>query len=137
VTLLKTPTSNLGVNGGSQHPDKRKSGGHGPNLADEVEHLLPTPLASDGAKGSPKQRHGNGDRTLPSIAASLLPPLPGTGPAPSRPQGRRTSRSRGAGTPLPSPDGRPSPGPPHPRSTNAAGSSPRSSNGCRACRPAG
>ncbi|MCC9707112.1 hypothetical protein E4N62_18650 [Streptomyces sp. MNU76] len=71
--LLKTPTSNLGSNGGSQHPDKRKQGGHGPNLADEVEHLLlPTPKASDGIKGSPNQRHGNGDLTLPSAAASLL-----------------------------------------------------------------
>lgn len=41
--LLKTPTAQLAINGGSQHPDKRKSGGHGPTLADEVEHLLPTP----------------------------------------------------------------------------------------------
>lgn len=51
TTLLKTPTSNLGSNGGSQHPDKRKAGGHGPTLADEVEWtmpaaLLPTPSAS-------------------------------------------------------------------------------------------
>jgi hypothetical protein len=44
--LLKTPTSQLAVNGGSQHPDKRRKGGHGPTLADEVEHLLPTPNAS-------------------------------------------------------------------------------------------
>ncbi len=42
---FKTPTSQLAVNGGSQHPDKRKAGGHGPTLADEVEHLLPTPVA--------------------------------------------------------------------------------------------
>lgn len=39
VTLLKTPTAQLAVNGGSQHPDKRRGGGHGPTLADEVEHL--------------------------------------------------------------------------------------------------
>jgi hypothetical protein len=71
--LLKTPTSNIGSNGGSQHPAKRKSGGHGPNLADEVEWLLPTPKASDGIKGSPNQRHGNGDLTLPSAAASPQP----------------------------------------------------------------
>lgn len=53
--LLKTPTAQLAVNGGSQHPDKRKSGGHGPTLADEVEKglpgspgsLLPTPKATD------------------------------------------------------------------------------------------
>ncbi|MER7050512.1 hypothetical protein ABT391_37455 [Streptomyces jumonjinensis] len=70
---MKTPTSNIGKNGGSQHPAKRKQGGHGPNLADEVEWLLPTPKASDGIKGSPNQRHGNGDLTLPSAAARLLP----------------------------------------------------------------
>ena len=58
--LLKTPTSNIVNNGGSQHPEKRKSGGHGPNLADEVEWPLPTPKASDGTKGSPNQRHGGG-----------------------------------------------------------------------------
>jgi hypothetical protein len=50
--LLKTPTSQLAVNGGSQHPDKRKAGGHGPTLADEVEHLLgePTSPPSDAGK---------------------------------------------------------------------------------------
>lgn len=41
MALLKTPTSNLGKNGGSQHPEKRKAGGHGPTLADEIEHTLP------------------------------------------------------------------------------------------------
>jgi len=55
--LLKTPTSQLAVNGGSQHPDKRKEGGHGPTLADEVEHLLPTPIVSDGTVG-PKNLNG-------------------------------------------------------------------------------
>ena len=65
MPLLKTPTSNLGSNGGSQHPVKRASGGHGPNLADEVEWLLPTPKASDATKGSPDQRHDSGDLTLP------------------------------------------------------------------------
>lgn len=38
--LLKTPTAQLSVNGGSQHPDKRRAGGHGPTLADQVEHEL-------------------------------------------------------------------------------------------------
>lgn len=46
LTLLKTPTANLASNGGTQHPEKRKAGGHGPTLADEVEWLLPTPSAS-------------------------------------------------------------------------------------------
>jgi len=35
--LLLTPTANLGRNGGSQPPDKRRAGGHGPTLADQVE----------------------------------------------------------------------------------------------------
>lgn len=46
-SLLRTPTAQLGTNGGSQHPEKRKAGGHGPTLADEVEHLLPTPKATN------------------------------------------------------------------------------------------
>ncbi|MEU6142399.1 hypothetical protein ABZ848_18755 [Streptomyces sp. NPDC047081] len=71
---MKTPTANLGSNGGSQHPARRKAGGHGPTLADEIEHLLPTPKASDGAKGSPNQRHGNGSLTLASTAATLAVP---------------------------------------------------------------
>lgn len=44
--LLKTPTAQLAMNGGSQHPDKHRKDGHDPTL-DEVEHLLPTPTASD------------------------------------------------------------------------------------------
>lgn len=38
--VLKTPTANPRKNGAPQHPDKRKAGGHGPNLEDEVTHLL-------------------------------------------------------------------------------------------------
>lgn len=52
-SLLKTPTAQLAANGGSQHPDKRKAGGHGPTLADEVEHLLPTPTSRDWKDGPP------------------------------------------------------------------------------------
>ncbi|WP_236584036.1 hypothetical protein [Streptomyces sp. MBT53] len=90
VRLLKTPTSNLSVNGGSQHPDKRRAGGHGPNLADEVEHLLPTPRASDGPKGSPNQKHGDGSLTLASTAARMLPTPTAT------PYGSNQSPSPGA-----------------------------------------
>lgn len=43
VLLFKTPTANLGSNGAAQHPDKRKAGGHGPTLDDEVSWLLPEP----------------------------------------------------------------------------------------------
>jgi hypothetical protein len=35
IVRFKTPTSQLAINGGSQHPDRRKAGGHGPTLADE------------------------------------------------------------------------------------------------------
>ncbi|MEX2289195.1 MAG: hypothetical protein WD794_02560 [Mycobacteriales bacterium] len=69
TALLKTPTSNLGTNGGSQHPDKRKAGGHGPTLADEVEHLLPTPTSRDH-----KGRNQRDDEScLPGAVGKLLP----------------------------------------------------------------
>ena len=61
--LLKTPTAQLAVNGGSQHPDKRRAGGHGPTLADQVEHLLPTPTAMD----------SHGARNATSGRSSLKP----------------------------------------------------------------
>lgn len=57
-SLLKTPTTQLAINGGSQHPDKRKAGGHGPTLADEVEHLLPTPAAADSTGGRISKEKG-------------------------------------------------------------------------------
>lgn len=67
--LLKTPTAQLAVNGGSQHPDKRKAGGHGPTLADQVEHeLLPTPTRADGERASATYVRGN-----PTLAGALLP----------------------------------------------------------------
>jgi len=99
--LLKTPTAQLAVNGGSQDPEKRKAGGHGPTLADQVEHqllptptaadgdrmsmtyprgnptligsLLPTPRATDGTHGGPNQRGSSGDFMLPSAVMELLP----------------------------------------------------------------
>src|SRR5690606_22668947 len=85
VELLKTPTANLGRHGGGQHPAKRRAGGHGPTLADELEHLvpatgcpgarlLPTPLASDATKGGPNQRRGSkGDPALPTAAVRMVP----------------------------------------------------------------
>ena len=38
-SLLATPQANLGSCGGSQPPEKRRSGGHSVSLADQVEHL--------------------------------------------------------------------------------------------------
>ncbi|GAA2137870.1 hypothetical protein GCM10009760_18740 [Kitasatospora kazusensis] len=90
VRLLKTPTAQLGVNGGTQHPDKRKAGGHGPTLADEVEHLLPTPRASDGTKGSPNQHGSKGDLTLSSAAYRIGAPM-----------ARRSRGGRSSPVPLP------------------------------------
>nr|WP_258396154.1 hypothetical protein [Streptomyces sp. Amel2xB2] len=70
--LLKTPTAQLAVNGGSQHPDKRKQGGHGPTLADEVEHLLPTPAARDWKSGESNLMDRN-SRPLNEVVVNLLP----------------------------------------------------------------
>lgn len=67
---LKTPTAQLGVNGGSQHPQKRKAGGHGPTLADEVEHLLPTPRAGDG-KGGAARSPGRSEAANRKAGANL------------------------------------------------------------------
>jgi hypothetical protein len=95
--LLKTPTAQLAVNGGSQHPDKRKAGGHGPTLADEVEHLLPTPRATDGTKGGPNQRGSSGDLMLPSAVMTLLPtPRCADGMIASNMQSNRDRLERGS-----------------------------------------
>lgn len=54
---FKTPTANLGTNGSAQHPDKRKAGGHGPNLQDEVCFLLnvsPDAQEADGPHSPPE-----------------------------------------------------------------------------------
>jgi hypothetical protein len=76
--LLRTPTAQLAVNGGSQHPDKRKAGGHGPTLADEVEYLLPTPETGQSPNGHGIRggRPGNGHQSgasLDSVVTDLLP----------------------------------------------------------------
>ncbi|MDH6538033.1 hypothetical protein [Streptomyces sp. SPB4] len=77
TVLFKTPTSNLATNGGSQHPAKRKQGGHGPNLADEVEWLLPTPTRAETTKASSDLPCFKGSpRLLPS--PPLLFILPGS-----------------------------------------------------------
>lgn len=67
--VFKTPTSNIATRG-SQHPGKRKAGGHGPNLRDEVEYLLPTPRTSDKKGAGP---HGTGGMDLRTTISTLLP----------------------------------------------------------------
>lgn len=98
-SLLKTPTAQLAINGGSQHPEKRKAGGHGPTLADEVEHLLPTPAAMNPNDGESLESwearrvrtkarvgNGNGFGTPLAIAVQMLgdgtPPQSNDGSAP-------------------------------------------------------
>jgi hypothetical protein len=71
--LLRTPTAQLAVNGGSQHPDKRKAGGHGPTLADEVEHLLPTPTATPYGNNQSPSPGAAVRPSLDSLAPMLLP----------------------------------------------------------------
>ena len=75
LTLLPTPGANLGDNGGPQHPDKRRAGGHSVSIEDVVHGLtlLPTPRATDGTKGGPNQRGSSGDLMLPSAVAKLMP----------------------------------------------------------------
>ncbi|MDQ0102330.1 hypothetical protein J2T10_001976 [Paenarthrobacter nicotinovorans] len=75
-SLLKTPTSQLAVNGGSQHPDKRKAGGHGPTLADEVEHLLPTPAARDWRSAGLEESHHARTQAQPLSEIRHLLPTP-------------------------------------------------------------
>lgn len=71
--LLKTPTAQLASNGGPQHPDKRKAGGHGPTLEDEVTHLLPTPRTSD-TNGPGDHGQGGGRPPHGGLATSASDP---------------------------------------------------------------
>lgn len=96
LRVLKTPTSQLAVNGGSQHPDKWRAGGHGPTLADEVEHLLPTPTAQDSSASGGSNEH-NVTLTDATVRTRM-----GTTPNP------RHATPTGAPTPPPSTDGNPS-----------------------------
>lgn len=95
VALLRTPTAQLATNGGSQHPDKRREGGHGPTLADEVEHLLPTPrpqTKGGGASADPPSRVRSPENpdghspNLMTVVSTLLP-------TPDATHGRKTSRT--------------------------------------------
>lgn len=87
MPVLKTPTSQLAVNGGSQHPDKRRAGGHGPTLADEVEHLLPTPVAQPSGNSPEEHLRKKPGRTVVTDLAILtengLLPTGGRMPPPS------------------------------------------------------
>lgn len=123
AALLKTPTAQLSVNGGSQHPDKRRAGGHGPTLADEIEHLLPTPMANMNGASSREIEEGNPKHRL-ETAVALLPTPRATDGTNGGPNQRGSSgdlmlpsavHRLGGNTPPPSPAGSPSSGDQHPR----------------------
>lgn len=65
VQLLPTPGAYDGARGGSQHPDKRREGGHSVSLQDAAEHLLPTPTTTN---RSGNDRNSRGELLLPGVA---------------------------------------------------------------------
>jgi hypothetical protein len=79
LALFRTPTAQLAINGGSQHPSKRKAGGHGPTLADEVENevaLLPSPAARDYKSGESNLLERKA-RPLNEVAVAYFQPVGG------------------------------------------------------------
>jgi hypothetical protein len=94
LLLLKTPTAQLAVNGGSQHPDKRREGGHGPTLADQVEFLLPTPQAADGSRGADVEtgaRRPSGAKRSENLTTTVSQLLP----TPNATDGKGSAGTRG------------------------------------------
>ena len=57
-SLLLTPTANLGSNGGSQPPEKRREGGHGPTLADVIKLSSPRQPLQTGKAGTTRRGRG-------------------------------------------------------------------------------
>ena len=75
VQLLPTPTANIATNG-SQHPDKRRAGGHQPSIQDVAEHLLlPTPRTNDGKGTFPLDRPDHMDNLATRIGRLLPTPV--------------------------------------------------------------
>ncbi|MGW3992185.1 hypothetical protein ACWEF6_01730 [Amycolatopsis sp. NPDC004772] len=101
--MLKTPTSNLGSNGGPQLPEKRKAGGHGPTLEDEVYELslLPTPLANMNGASKPEIAAGNPYGRLETEVAILS--IGGNTDQPSA-DGRTSSEYRRRNRPIADPE---------------------------------
>jgi DNA (cytosine-5)-methyltransferase 1 len=83
-----------------QHPDKRKAGGHGPTLADEVEFLLPTPRTTDSHGIG---HHGNGGQDLRTVIAYLPTPMASDGHRGSNTYARGNPTLRGAVQLMPTP----------------------------------
>lgn len=71
--LLPTPNSYLGQNGGGQHPDKRKAGGHAVSLKDVAVALLPTPTTA------PSTGNGHARNLGTEVKSMTLLPTPTVG----------------------------------------------------------
>jgi hypothetical protein len=72
--LLPTPDAYEGSRGGSQHPEKRKAGGHSPYLASVVEWaLLPTPTAVPYGNNQSPSPGAAVRPSLDQLAPQLLP----------------------------------------------------------------
>ena len=83
--LLKTPTSNLGRNGAAQSPSKRKSGGHGPTLDDELS-FSDGWVCEDGRDFGPAVRRWEDLRGIPAPAPCEIGPRGGKRLAPAFPE---------------------------------------------------
>ncbi|MEV6433549.1 hypothetical protein [Streptomyces anulatus] len=111
VTLLPTPHASSPSTANFRSDGTPYSSGYGPTLLDAARHLLPTPRASDGAKGGPNQRGSKGDLALPAVAhrigtEALLPtPTASDGDRTSPTYGRGNPTLTGAVSPPPSPAG--------------------------------
>ena len=70
--LLPTPTTNLGDNGGSQAPEKRRAGGHSVSLQDVAEYdLLPTPMVGSTSPAAHGQISGDFRRRMDEALAQF------------------------------------------------------------------
>ena len=90
VALLPTPAANLGSNGGPQHPDKRRAGGHSVSIEDAVHGLalLPTPTTTQRGTDANLDTREGARANLHNEVAKLLPT-----PSVADTQGGRKSRS--------------------------------------------
>lgn len=69
-TLLPTPDAYAGSRGGSQHPEKRRGGGHTVSLSDVTEHaLLPTPVTQPETGNGHARDLGSEMKLLPTPVA--------------------------------------------------------------------
>ncbi|MDT0477983.1 hypothetical protein RM863_38280 [Streptomyces sp. DSM 41014] len=85
VSLLPTPRASANENRQTRRSPSQEAGTHGKSLAAEMGSLLPTPRATDGAKGAVSRtdatdrRVQSGRANLPEVAVSAFPAQPSSG----------------------------------------------------------